>query len=71
MGFHNILSKEQPHGYKWIALGVLQRSMGGWRLGSQSRTPEIEVRMISNFSRAYLKPPSQWWRRWIQRLGVM
>jgi hypothetical protein len=71
MGYHHILSKSLPAGHKAIALGVLQRNLGGWKSGAPARIPEIDVRMISNFSRIYQKAPVRWWSRLIHKFGIL
>jgi len=71
MGYYHILGKEHFMGSKSIAMGVIQKNMGVWRTGSYGRSPDIDVRIISNFSRIYQKPRERWWSRWMQRLGIL
>lgn len=71
MSFYQILGKPSPYRHKSIALGVIQKDMGDWKIGSNARGPDIDIRIISNFSKIYQVPRMRWWRRWIQKLGIL
>ena len=68
MGYHHLWGSEKiSESHKIIALERILRGMGRWLPGYNRRTPEIEVTMISNYSRIYQPVLSRGWRRWVQR----
>lgn len=71
MGYYHILDRrENPKNHSAIAVDQIFQSMNRRGAFSGKKITEIQVSMISNFSKVYQGPQSKWWVRWIYKLGL-